>query len=197
MTRRILAAPLALALLPLAALATPFDFNGTSVEVEYWAGTGPNMGMLVVDFNPGRSYAFGYRWEQAATGFDMLGAIADAGGLDFTFTDWGGALGIGINTLQYGAEAMGTVGYPADYVYYYVGRDGLAWSESGAGPSHTTLANGDWNGWSQQTVGWPGPYSPPLTPVPEPSALALFALGAGALAWRRRAGRAAPTNHRP
>ena len=175
-------------LLPVLAHAELFTFGGTSVDVEYWTGTGQNQAMLVVDFNPGSSYAFGYRWDQAATGFDMVRDVAAAGGLDFTYTDWG-AFGLAVDTISYNGNSMGTGGYPADYVYYYLSNDGLNWSESPAGASSTGLESGNWNGWAQQSVGYPGPYSAPVTPVPEPASAGLLAAGAAVLGWTRWAKR--------
>ncbi|MEX0776422.1 MAG: PEP-CTERM sorting domain-containing protein [Phycisphaeraceae bacterium] len=43
------------------------DFNGQWVDVEYWAGSGSNAAVLVVDFGSGNNYAFGYRWDDEDT----------------------------------------------------------------------------------------------------------------------------------
>ena len=70
--------------------AALYDFNGFTVDVEAWAGTGANETILVVDWNKldqeangveieSESHAFGYRWDELAYESDMLAAFNDAG----------------------------------------------------------------------------------------------------------------------
>jgi hypothetical protein len=84
-----------------AAQAAPYEFNGTWVDVEAWAGTGTNETLLVVDWNKidqadngkeivSESHAFGFRWDGTAYESDMLTAFNDAGILAVT-TGYGGA----------------------------------------------------------------------------------------------------------
>ena len=50
-------------------------------DIKVWVGTGSNQAAFVVDWNNGsttESLAWGYRWEGAATGEDMIRAIAGA-----------------------------------------------------------------------------------------------------------------------
>ena len=60
------------------------NFNGQDVDVEFWAGSGENEMLLIVDFSdaptPGDSYAFGYRWTGEVYGWTMLTDIITAGG---------------------------------------------------------------------------------------------------------------------
>ncbi len=47
-------------------------------DVQFWVGTGANQAALVIDWNDGKaaeSLLWGYRWDGAATGFDMFQAI--------------------------------------------------------------------------------------------------------------------------
>jgi hypothetical protein len=48
-------------------------------DIQNWTGTGANQAMLIIDWNNGnssQSFAWGYHWNGAATGLDMLTAIA-------------------------------------------------------------------------------------------------------------------------
>jgi len=50
-------------------------------DVEYWVGDGANEAALVIDWNGGDapvSLAWGFRWDGAATGQDMLTAVINA-----------------------------------------------------------------------------------------------------------------------
>lgn len=53
-------------------------------DIQNWTGTGANQAMLIIDWKNGaapQSIAWGYRWDGAATGADMLLAIAGSGTL--------------------------------------------------------------------------------------------------------------------
>ncbi|RLB33561.1 MAG: hypothetical protein DRH12_18265 [Deltaproteobacteria bacterium] len=86
-----------------AAHASPYNFNGTWVDVDAWTGTGSNETILVVDWNRldngpatvSESHAFGYRWDGTAYESDMLSAFNDAGILTVT-TGYGGAFVLNI-----------------------------------------------------------------------------------------------------
>lgn len=161
-----------------------------AMPIEFWtggeAGQGLNEAILVLDFNPGESYAFGYRWTGDAKGYDMLDGLAGASGgtLSYTYTDWGGTLGYAIDSITYDGLTMGAGDYPSDWCAYFTSLDGSTWDEASTGVSYRELDNGDWDGWSQQSEGYPASSVPPVTPVPEPSAMALFVLGGG-VAWLR------------
>ncbi len=48
-------------------------------DITYWVGSGANRSALVIDWHDGKdAVAYGYRWDGAATGEDMITAIADA-----------------------------------------------------------------------------------------------------------------------
>jgi len=165
-----------------ASLATPVNFHGTWVEVEYWAGTGSNEAIVVIDFGVD-SYGFGYKWDTGTRyGKDLMDAVDAAGSLDYTET--GGFL----NTISYDSYSnVGQNGWPTDWWAYFTSSDGENWETSGVGFATRELSNSSWDGWAHQTTdAWP-PAHLPMTPIPEPVTIALLGLGGLLLAGRRRA----------
>jgi hypothetical protein len=85
------------------ASATPYQFNGVSVEVDAWVGSGANETILVVDWNRldhgaetlSESHAFGYRWDGQKTEWEMLEDFdaADVFTIEIAVFDWGTTLG--------------------------------------------------------------------------------------------------------
>ncbi|HOF17908.1 MAG TPA: PEP-CTERM sorting domain-containing protein [Phycisphaerae bacterium] len=74
-------------LVTLAACSTTgWAYTFDQVSTEFWAGTGGSEAMCILDFGGGNSYAFGYRWDGDATGWDMLQAVVAASGSTFTYT---------------------------------------------------------------------------------------------------------------
>jgi hypothetical protein len=165
-----------LAITSSAAIAIPVNFGGTWVEVDYWAGTGSNETIVVVDFSAtgGDSYAFGFKWDGIATGYDALTAIDAAGALHFTATYYSG-IGYFVDNFYYNSES----GDPSYYWQYFTSSNGIAWNSSPAGVSDRTLTSGDWDGWYNGF----GPGVSPTTPIPEPTTIAL--LGFGGLLFKR------------
>ena len=71
---------ISMALLALTLASLPLQASVGSLDnIQYWVGAGQNRAALVVQWNDGLtpvSVAWGYRWDGAATGLDMLRAIA-------------------------------------------------------------------------------------------------------------------------
>jgi hypothetical protein len=64
-----------------AALTTGAHGSFTFDDIEFWAGQGANRAAIVLDWNDGKpdeSVAWGYRWDDDATGEDMLLAVVAA-----------------------------------------------------------------------------------------------------------------------
>lgn len=156
-------------------------------DIQFWVGAGTNQSALVIDFQYGgtesateQSWAWGYRWDGAATGQDMLTEIQTADpSLTFDSTTF-------VNSVSY---EVGSNSYErtSDFVddlswgYYIAGgtspifsndppfeqtgtfnapHDGTdmpttgQWSISTSGAADRELADGSWDAWSF------GPYDP-------------------------------------
>jgi hypothetical protein len=161
------------------AQAISFD----DVIVEYWSGSGAHASMLITDFGDA-SFAFGYRWEDSATSWDMLQAVQAGGSFDFTFTDYG-LLGMAINSITYGSYHVES-DWDVTFLGFWISEDGLAWYDPVLGVSSRVLAAESWDGWSREFVaaGWDA-VNAPRVPLPEPASLTLIGVGALLLLRRR------------
>lgn len=168
---------LAIACWPGAATAHAETFQGVDLDIAYWAGTGTNEAVMIVDFlaTGGDFYAFGYRWDGDATGYDMIQAIAASGTLDYLATTY--SWGVYIDNFFYNNEA----GDPALWWAYWVGSatDGsVEWFSPSVGMSDRPLSHGDFDGWYN---GFDG--TQPR--VPEPASALLLAAGLGVVCHHR------------
>ncbi len=150
--------------------AAIYNHNGNWVDVDYWAGSGSNEAVVVVDFyaTGGDSYAFGFKWEGVATGYEALTAIDAAGALDFEATYYGD-MGYYIDNFHYNSES----GNQSYYWQYFTSSDGGVWNSSMIGMSARILTDGDWDGWYNGF----DPGVSPTTPIPEPMTIVLLGLG--------------------
>ena len=158
---------LSTALVAMVTQAGIYDFGGTLVDVEYWAGEGANEAVLVLDFAPGRSYAFGYRWDGTnETGAGMLQTLSDAGDLEIDAIDFGPPTGLFVTGLHYKYNSMPTGSYPTNWLSYFTATDPSAWTDSWVGVSGRVLTSGDWDGFSiQRSADWPPMWPPTSSPT--------------------------------
>ncbi len=184
---------------PTGATVTSFD------DIEFWVGTGAFSAALIIDWDSGptpQSLAWGYRWDGATTGLDMLNAVIAAdnrfGGVLLTDHGWGWT----VDGLGYDLNGNGfDVNDPGDH--FQPGWDGVAnfwgyfvydnssypwdighdWSFSDFGVADRSLSDGSWDGWRYG----PGDFGPAIaTAIPEPAGSMLFLFGAGVVCWMRR-----------
>ena len=169
------------AVLVLSSLASA-GYSFDEVIVEYWAGSGSNESMLVLDFGDD-SYAFGYRWDTAApSSYHALEAIRAGGLMEMSSHYDEGQAGWFVDSLSYGGLTMSSMAF-------FTATDGTDWATSWDGASDRVLSNGAWDGWAagewvEVSPDWWEFSGIPTTPVPEPSLLAL--LSGGALILRKR-----------
>ena len=184
-------------------------------DIQFWAGLGANRSAVVVEFNSGTnpfSVAWGYRWSGQVSlqtmMFDLAGVISRGPApvpgsdprLSLSVTSFGN-MGFFIDTLTYDQSGIGD-SWPSGTLSL-TGYDGNNWNNlftlngspnwssgpfqlSNVGMAGTTLVDGGWYGWV--TANGPKTYNfqQPVAAVPEPSSLALIAIGAAALLWRHR-----------
>jgi hypothetical protein len=156
--------------------------DGTEFNIEYWAGSGSNQAVLVIDFaaTGGNSYSFGYRFDGTTTGYNMIQAVAAAGDLDFAATTFPG-FGTYIDNFAYRSE-VGNVDYWWQYFIGTPSAGSVAWTSASEGVSTRILADGSIDGWYNGFDGH-------VPRVPEPASALLLALAPALL--RRRAARKA------
>jgi hypothetical protein len=131
--------------LPASAAAAGFD------DIELWVGRGVNESALVIDWNDGlaeESLVWGYRWDGAATGEEMLEAVVRAddrlfGLVSPPFSGFGRA----VNGLGYDADGDGFGTSPA------VGFDGDGYAVGSPLGSDAADADDHWED-SFQFVGY-------------------------------------------
>lgn len=94
-------------------------------DIEYWVGSGSNEAAFVLDWNDGITHetlAWGYRWDGAATGEDMLRAVITADARLFAKISAPGMFGI--STFGFGYDNDGD-GFAIDDGTTF-GPDGIA-----------------------------------------------------------------------
>jgi len=210
---RAVRAVLAVAVLLAAAGAQAVPYvaaDGREIDVEYWAGTGANQSVLIVDFRQGADdyFAFGYEWDtaDAPTAADMVIALDAAGALDVDMTDYGPGLGFSVDRIRYddGSGLMQTGDYPAYMIDGEAGdpsEEGLDWLLPIFGVSSRELVNASFDGFVHAVFpddyeGWDYAGPEPRIPlvesgdgpdvIPEPATIALVGLGALGLLRKRK-----------
>jgi hypothetical protein len=171
--------------------ARGYTMQGLDITVDYWAGSGGNECIVVIDWNrtngpyETESHAWGFRWEGSAYVSDALAAIDVAGDLDVT-TLYGGAF---IGDAFYYNPSVDNDNHTSDGFtgWWWAGETnngGITWNGNDAGINTEILSNGRIEGLNLDNDNWT---SSTLTiPVPEPCTLTILALG-GLLLGKRRA----------
>lgn len=202
-------------------------------DILFWAGSGANQAAFVLEFggingdtDSPPTIAWGYRWNGAGTVADMVFALTGsiegsgvpgvASGSDprlaIDATNFGGELGIGVNSFAYDqlglqaadgwTQAVREMLTAEDYSVYpalflHVPSDpgsqawpGVAFLASGLGISSESLTGNGWYAFANTSVDpyppEPRVFSQPVAAVPEPGTAALLACGVVAgLAMRR------------
>lgn len=181
--------------------AAAYDFNGTWVDVEAWAGSGSNETILVVDWNKldtgeatvSESHAFGYRWDGDAYESDMLAAFNDAGILTVT-TGYGGGFIMNIGytdddgeTHLHVEEGSWNLASTSDPNAVWGTWGDSEWDFNTAGADQESLVDGQYEGIN--AIMWFGTMPAyaddqldiPLAAAPVPVPAAAWLLGSGLL----------------
>jgi hypothetical protein len=179
-------------------LVSPATAKFAATDLQYWVGSGANEAVLVIDWidpydaSQDISLAWGYRFDGAATGLDMMNAInAEDPRLDFDGGGSGFISHIGFDETLDGTDE-----------YFHAGWDGTSywsqWTDNGLPPfdggdwawgsgvgSHN-LVDGSWSGW-RFADGTPTPREPQaVSVIPEPASSLLFLFGGAGIAAIRR-----------
>ncbi len=147
-------------------------------DIEYTAGTGSNKATIAIDFDFDSSFLFSFQWDGAATGWDALAAIDDAGALDVFASDFGeGSMFVDDFDYEGGTEYDYGEGVYAGWAYFNSG-DNETWSLDPAGVSFRDLSDGAWDSWvwTNYDESWLPIRSPGAAPVPEPATMLLFVI---------------------
>jgi len=141
----------------------------------------------------------------AGTGEALLCTLGDAGtGLGVTVDlSYSPLYGAFVNGISYNGNSLGVDKAPGAYITAWVSSGGTAgpvWTDSQTSLTARLLSDGAWDGYTDSENAWiysgkdwvinpdaaPGGAFASVTPVPEPAALSLLALGGIVLIRRRR-----------
>lgn len=120
--------------------------QATFQSIEYFAGTGPNVSFVVIDFyvTGGTTRTFGYCYEEPVNSFEMLEAIAEAGPLEFDYTVE--PFGVFVDNFTY----LDETGDSSQYWRFetaQAGQGAFVWETSGAGVTQRMISDRSVDGW--------------------------------------------------
>jgi hypothetical protein len=171
-----------------------YTMQGLDVVVDYWAGSGSNETLVVIDWNllngpyATESHAWGFRWDGAAYVSDALSAINAAGALNITTQYGGGFLGDAYyNNPLIDSDNHTSAGFTGWWWTGGTTDGGASWNANADGINVTALADGRIEGFNLVTNydEWLVGDTTLTIPVPEPCALSILALG-GLLIFRKK-----------
>jgi len=173
--------------------ASVYNFDGKLYNVDYWAGSGANETLIVVDWNDTNgpyvteSHAFGYRWDGSAFLTDAIAAINLAGGLDLDDSGFGGGF-VTIGTYNDGVDNHTNAGH-SGWVWLADTTDhGVTYNQNGGGTDVEVLGNLKVEVININLTGVFTGDNATLPIVPEPTS-AMLLLGSGGLMLLRRKAR--------
>ena len=167
-----------------------YNLEGYWVDIDYWAGSGTNETIVVIDWNntngpyTTESHAWGYLWSGDKYVSDAITDICAAGALSVTTTSGGAFLA---DAFYYDpgldSDNHTTTGYAG---WWWAGETtdgGATWALNTGGITTELLGHGKIEGLNMDSGNWTGDT---LTiPVPEPGGLVLLLAGS-LLSTRRR-----------
>jgi hypothetical protein len=163
-----------------------YTMQGLDIVVDYWAGSGSNEAIVVIDWNmingpyTTESHAWGFRWDGTAYISDALSAIDTAGALDITTQYDGGFLGDAYyNNPLIDGDNHTSAGFTG---WWWAGNTtdgGASWNANADGINATTLASGKIEGFNlvADFDEWLVGDATLTIPVPEPSTITILVLG--------------------
>lgn len=158
--------------LTLAGVGSAGAYHVQDVQVEWWAGSGANRVLFVVDFWPGNgeadSFAFGFRFDQLEiTGVDLMNGL-QAANLGFSYAQDSYGYLTDIWYVKDDITHHAIDNYPASWLSYWISDDfGETWDFAPTGPAERILYDGD----TDARLALPGDdwTSVPVTPLAAPT----------------------------
>ena len=163
-----------------------YTMQGLDIVVDYWAGSGGNETIVVIDWNmingpySTESHAWGFRWEGAAYVSDALSAIDAAGALNITTQYDGEFLGDAYyNNPLIDSDNHTSVGYTGWWWTGDTTDGGGSWNENAGSITEEILSSGKIEGFNlvHDYDEWLVGSSTLTIPVPEPCTLSILGLG--------------------
>jgi len=178
-------------ILAVSTVTNAYTTQGLDIVVDYWAGSGSNECIVVIDWNATNgpyvteSHAWGFKWDDTAYISDALAAIDAAGALDIV-TGYEGAF---LNDAYYYDPSIDSDNHTSSgYTgWWWLGDTtdgGLSWNDN----QNDMLSEILWDGGIEGINGNPGDWTNAnltIPTVPEPAAITLLAIG-GLLIRRRK-----------
>ncbi len=174
-----------------------YTMQGLDVAVDYWAGSGSNEVIVVIDWNmingpySTESHAWGFRWDGTAYVSDALSVIDAAGALDITTQYEGAFLGDAFySSPLIDSDNHTSAGFTGWWWAGGTADGGASWNANADGINVTTLASGRIEGFNLVTDydEWLNGSATLTIPVPEPCSILILGLGGLLIKGRKHYG---------